>query len=96
MSRLTGTHEGYVLPQRAIFALTIWERLNDEAKKGAVRDLIAAWKGLQPSKKTQIGAILAEKSAATREIVTRNLLRTGELSPKELASIGLTSDEFRK
>jgi hypothetical protein len=96
MSRLTGTHEGYVLAQRAIFALAMWEGLNDEAKNGAVRDLTAAWKGLQPAKKEQIGAILADKNASARETLTKNLLRTGKLSTEDLASIGLKSDELRK
>jgi hypothetical protein len=96
MSRLTGTHEGYVLAQRAIFALAMWEGLNDEARNGAVRDLTAAWQGLQTAKKQQIGAILTDKSAATRETVTRRLFQTGKLSTEDLAGIGLKSDEFRK
>ena len=82
MSALTGSHEGALMKQRAIFGLQHWTELPERDRDTLVRDLLATAR--EPQVGTQAyRTILAEKSEAEREEIRKALTVSG-LAPKEL------------
>ena len=71
ISALIGSNEGYLMDQRGMFAVSIWEMLPLEAKQRGARD-IAAIK-LSDIQKGRFREILSEKSDSVREDIKHNL-----------------------
>jgi hypothetical protein len=86
LSMLTGPNEGYVMEERALFALSLWERLPANLKRHAAVDVASMMfpripaDGAEPWK---FRAVLATKSDWARNELREALLATG-VSPKEI------------
>jgi hypothetical protein len=85
MSALTGPNEGYVMAERGIFSLSIWEDLSPDLKRRAAMDL-AAERVIRENEK--IRAVLSTKPVGVRNEVRTALLATG-LPPKDVERLGL-------
>lgn len=79
LSALSGPNEGYVMAERGIFGLSLWEDLSADLKRRVAMDL-AAGDVLDYEK---FRAVLSAKSAAVRHELRGAVLATG-LSPKEV------------
>lgn len=87
MSTLIGRNEGYLMAERGLFAISIWEMLPAEAKQRGARDLATIQ--LSDIQKVRLQTLLSEKSENVREDIESNLKDAG-LSNHRLAEIGLT------
>ncbi len=88
MSSLTGSHEGSVMKQRALFGLQHWTELPEADRGVVVRDLLAT------AREPQIGTqayrtILAEKSEAERENIRAALTASGLATKDVLQALGV-------
>jgi hypothetical protein len=79
LSMVTGPNEGYVMADRGIFGVSLWERLPPELKRRVAADLAAG--DITGNGKLQ--AVLATKSDPVRNELRAALLATG-LSLKEV------------
>jgi hypothetical protein len=93
LSSLTGPNEGYVLSQRGIFALSLWEKLPTDVRRRAVTDLAAAILGgaISDQERNSAAKVLATKTGETRQEVAE-LLRAEGVLPNDLTRIGLKSE----
>jgi hypothetical protein len=80
LSIVTGPNEGYVLADRAIFGVSLWERLPPELKRRVAVDLAA---GEITAENGKFQAVLSAKSERMRTELRAALLATG-LSSKEV------------
>ncbi len=87
ISTLIGPNEGYLMAQRGMFAVSIWEILPPEAKQRGARDIAAI--NLSDIQKGKLREFLSEKSEGVREDI-RNHLSAAGLSARRLVDIGLT------
>jgi hypothetical protein len=90
MSAITGPNEDYLMWQRGLFGILIWQSLPAEARRQAMRDLAGALRGV-PLGEREISALknlLSEKSAEARSQVA-DLLKVEGLSGTELGRVGL-------
>ena len=81
LSMVTGPNEGYVMADRGIFGVSLWESLPPELKRRvavdlAVGEVTVVWNG-------KFKAVLSAKSEPVRNELRAALLATG-LSPKEV------------
>jgi hypothetical protein len=86
LSVLTGPNEGYVMAERGIFAVSLWESLSPDLKSRAAMDLAPMFSPRTPEEGAESGkirAILATKSEGLRNDLRKALLATGR-SPKEI------------
>jgi hypothetical protein len=88
MSALTGSHEGSVMKQRAVFGLKHWAELPERDRDTVVRDLVAT--AMHP----QLGAqdyrtIIAAKSEAEREEIRAALTASGLTTQDLLQALGV-------
>jgi hypothetical protein len=88
MSALTGSHEGSVMKQRALFGLKHWTELPQRDRDTFVRDLVAT--AMHP----QLGAqdyrtIIAAKSEAEREEIRGVLSASGLATQQLLQALGV-------
>src|SRR5262249_15988225 len=84
LSVLTGPNEAYVMGQRAVLALSIWEDLSPDLKSDVVIDLGPMMSPRTPAEGAEQGkfrAVLATKSERVRTELRTALIATG-LSPK--------------
>jgi hypothetical protein len=79
LSVLTGPNEGYVMADRGIFGVSLWEDLSPDLKRRTAIDLAAA----EPRELGKIQAVLSTKSEVVRNELRTAMLATG-LSPKEV------------
>jgi hypothetical protein len=91
MSNVTGANEGYLMPQRALFALSSWESLPSDMRPAAVHDLAQGWKSFTEPKKIQLRNILTSKSTNVRDNLHKRLTATGTLSPENLTQLGFAN-----
>jgi hypothetical protein len=84
MSALTGPNEGYVMAERGMFGLSLWEDLSPDLKRRAAIDLAA---GKIPENRN-FQAILSAKPQAVRDELRTALLAAG-LAPKDVERLGL-------
>ena len=86
LSMLTGPNEGYVMGQRAVFALSLWEDLSPDLKSHVAIDMGPMMSPRTPAEALERGkfqAVLAKKSERVRSELRTVLVATG-LSPKEI------------
>jgi hypothetical protein len=79
LSMVTGPNEGYVMVDRGIFGVSLWERLPPELKRRVAADLAAG----ELTANGKFPAILSTKSEQVRSELRAALLATG-LSPQEV------------
>ena len=80
LSMVTGPNEGYVMAERGIFGVSLWESLSPDLKRRVAIDLAV---GEITVVEREISGVLSAKSAAVRNELREALLATG-LSPKEV------------
>jgi len=86
LSMLTGPNEGYVMAERGIFGVTLWERLSPDLKGRVAMDLAPVmfprtWAEKEESAKFR--TVLSAKPERVRKELREALLATG-FSPKEI------------
>ena len=81
LSMLTGPNEGYVMAERGIFGVSLWESLPPDLKSRVVIDLARA--EIEPKEKERFRTVLAGQPVEVRNELREALLATG-LSPKEI------------
>ena len=79
LSTVTGPNEGYVMADRGMFSVSLWEDLTPDLRRHVATDLAT---GEMPDR-AKFRAILAAKSAAVQDELRKAMLATG-LSPKEM------------
>lgn len=82
LSALTGPNEGYIMPQRGIFSVSIWEDLPRDLKERAAMDL-ADGKLDNFDVRADLQRILSKKPERVRKEVRKTLVASG-LSPNEI------------
>src|SRR5262249_4224763 len=78
LSALTGPNEGYVMAERGIFGVSLWEDLSPDLRRRAAVDLAA-----EEVDGGKVQAVLSPKSEGVRDELRTAILATG-LSPKEV------------
>src|SRR6266700_7680363 len=67
MSALTGSHEGYMMMQRAMFGLEHWTELPEPDRRTVIRDVLATVSVETSGSGERYRRVFAEKSAAERD-----------------------------
>jgi hypothetical protein len=88
MSVLTGPDEGYVMAQRALLGIALWEALSPDIRGHIAADLAGTFIPLTEAEKDAYRAALAGKTEAVRGEI-RDALVAARLPPHALARIGL-------
>jgi hypothetical protein len=86
LSMLTGPNEGYVMGERALFALSLWERLPADLKRHAATDAAAMIIPRTPAEGEVLGkirAVLATQPESVRNELREAIVATG-VSPEEI------------
>jgi hypothetical protein len=84
LSVLTGPHENYIMVQRAIFGLSVWEDLPPHLKTRVAVDLTAE----KITEKANFRAVLSSKPQVVRNELRKTLLAQG-VPPKDVERLGL-------
>jgi hypothetical protein len=79
LSTMTGPNEGYVMAERGMFGVSLWEDLPPDLKRRVIIDLAA---GDKPEY-GKFQAVLSAKSERVRNELRAAILATGP-SPKEV------------
>jgi hypothetical protein len=79
LSTMTGPNEGYVMAERGMFGVSLWEDLPPDLKRHVIIDLAAG----DVPEYGKVRAVLSAKSEAAQNELRAGILATG-LSPKEL------------
>ena len=79
LSMLTGPNEGYVMAERAIFGVSLWEKLSPDLKRRVVIGLVAE----EIAGNEKFRAVLSAQPARVRNEVRAAMLATG-LSSNEV------------
>ena len=79
LSMLTGPNEGYVMGERGIFGVSLWDILSPDLKRRAAIDVAAG----EITENGKIRAVLSSEPEGVRNELRKALLATG-LSPKEI------------
>ena len=77
MSALTGSHEGYMMMQRAIFGLEHWMELPEPDRRTVIRDVVATAILGDLGRGQRYRRILAAKSAAEQDDIRAALIASG-------------------
>jgi hypothetical protein len=86
LSVVTGPNEGYVMAERGIFGVSLWESLSRDMKSRAALDLspmIYPRTPAEGAESEKFQAVLATKSELVRNELRKALVATG-ISPKEI------------
>ena len=86
LSMLTGRNEGYVMGERAVFALSLWEKLPADLKRHTAVDVASMVFPRTPvggAEPWKFRAVLATKPDWVRNELREALIATG-VSPKEI------------
>jgi len=86
LSMLTGPNEGHVMGERAVFAVSLWERLPADLKSHAAVDVASMMFPRTPTEGEEVGkfqAMLAREPDWVRNELREALVGTG-LAPKEI------------
>ena len=86
LSVLTGPNEGYVMAERGIFGISLWEDLSRDLKSRAALDLgpiIYPRTPAEGAEGEKFRTVLATKSELVRNELRKALVATG-ISPKEI------------
>jgi hypothetical protein len=79
LSTMTGPNEGYVMAERGMFGVSLWEDLPPDLKRHVIIDLAAG----DVPEYGKFRAVLSTKSGAAQNELRAAILATG-LSPKEV------------
>jgi hypothetical protein len=79
LSTMTGPNEGYVMAERGMFGVSLWEDLPPDLKRHVIIDLAAG----DVPEHGKLRAVLSAKSEAVQNELRAAILATG-LSPKEV------------
>jgi hypothetical protein len=85
LSMLTGPNEGYVMGERAVFAVSLWERLPADLKRHAATDVAAMVLPRTPAEGEMLGkiqAVLAAQPESVRKELREAVIATG-VSPQQ-------------
>jgi hypothetical protein len=85
LSMLTGPNEGYVMGERAVFALSLWDRLPADLKRHVAVDVAAMMRPRTPAEGEmleKIRAVLAAQPDWVRNELREAVVATG-VSPEE-------------
>jgi hypothetical protein len=88
MSMLTGPNEGYVMGERAVYAVSLWERLPTDLKRHAGLDVASMMYPRTPAEGEEVGKLRAV--LATEPDWVRNEQRDA------LVAAGVSSEEIKK
>jgi hypothetical protein len=86
LSALTGPNEGYVMGERAVFAVSLWESLPADLKRHAASDVAAMMFPRTPEEGWMFGkilAVLATQPESVRNELREAVIATG-VSPEEI------------
>jgi hypothetical protein len=86
LSMLTGPNEGYVMGERAVFGVSLWEKLPADLKRHAATDVAAMMFPRTPAEGemlAKIWAVLATQPESVRNEVREAVIASG-VSPKEI------------
>ena len=86
LSMLTGPNEGYVMTERGVFGVSLWESLSPDLKSRVAVDLAPMLFPRTPAEGAVSGkfrAVLSAKPERVRNELREALVATG-LSPKEI------------
>ena len=83
LSMLTGPNEGYVMAERGIFGVSLWESLSPDLKSRAAIDLAMARIAVQGEVREKFRAVLSTKPERVRNELREGPSRDG-VSPKEI------------
>jgi len=86
LSTLTGPNEGYVMAERGVFGVALWEYLSPDLKSRTAEDLTVIFFARTPAEgahNATFQAVLSSKSAQVRNELRQALLSTG-LPAKEI------------
>ena len=86
LSMLTGPNEGYVMGERAVFAVSLWERLPSDLKSHVAIDVAGMMFPRTPEEGAEVGrfqAVLATEPDWVRNELREALVATG-VSPSEI------------
>jgi hypothetical protein len=89
LSALTGPNEGYVMAERAIFALSLWEDLSPDLKSRVAIDLAPMVSPRTPAEGAESGkfrAVLSTKPEGVRNVLRKALLARA-ISAKEIEQL---------
>jgi len=88
LSMLTGPNEGYVMGERAVYAVSLWERLPADLKNHATLDVASMMHPRTPAEGQEVGKFQA--ALATEPDWVRNELR------QALVATGVTPQDIQK
>jgi hypothetical protein len=86
LSMLTGPNEGHVMGERAVYAVSLWERLPEEIKSHVVADVAAMMSPHTPAEGAELGkfqAVLVSEPDWVRNELKGALVASG-ISPKDI------------
>jgi hypothetical protein len=86
LSMLTGPNEGYVMGERAVFALPLWERIPANLKRHAATDVTAMMLPRTPAEAEVLGkirAVLAAQPDVVRNEIREAVIASG-VAPEEI------------
>jgi len=86
LSMLTGPNEGYVMGERAVFAVSLWERLPSDLKSHVAIDVAGMMFSIIPEEGAKVGkfqSVLATQPDWVRNELREALVATG-VSPSEI------------
>ena len=86
LSMLTGPNEGYVMGERAVFAVSLWERLPSDLKSHVAIDVAGMMDIRTPEEGAEVGklqAVLATQPEWVRNELREAVVATG-VAPKEI------------
>jgi hypothetical protein len=83
LSMLTGPNEGYIMGERGIFAVSLWENLSPDLKSRTAMDLAFARTSMDSEVTEKLRAVVSTKPDRVRDELREALLATG-LSLKEI------------
>ena len=89
LSAITGPNEAYVMTERAIFAVSLWEDLSSDLKDRAAKDMGPMISPRTPEEGAARGkfqAVLSTKPERVRNELQKALLATG-VAPKEIEKL---------
>ncbi len=88
MSILTGPNEGYVMAQRGLVGIMLWDTLPPEVRSHVAADISGIFIPLTEAEKDEYRAAITAKTDATRNEI-RHALVAARLFPAALERIGL-------
>jgi hypothetical protein len=86
LSMLTGPNEGHVMGERAVFAVSLWDRLPADLKRHAAADVAGIMFPRTPAEGAEVGkfqAVLSTQPEWVRNELREAVVATGA-SPKEI------------